>query len=98
MPKPLTIREAALIKQDFDNRLPAYIRARNACHYGEITLRREGDIVIVEVQDQTTGQQVEVIRESVDSNFCHSVSEIGIKEIIERHRLAAQISKRKEAF
>jgi len=56
--------------------------AQKRCGYGPITLRREGDFAIVEVEYD--GEQVEVIREYLDSNFCHTVEPLGILETLQR--------------
>lgn len=50
--------------------------------YGPITLRREGDYAIVEVEHE--GRMVEVIRENLDGNFCHSIMPMGIADCIKR--------------
>lgn len=42
-----------------------------------ITLRRDGDDAIVEVESM--GRTVEVIREFADGSFCHNVSSGGIR-------------------
>ena len=69
------------------NRLPAYDDAQKKYGYGGITLRREGDYAVVEIEvpDQSEDgfRQVEVIREFVDGNFCHSVTSLGIADVIE---------------
>lgn len=52
--------------------------------YGPITLRREGDFAVVEIErGGIGGQQVEVIREHVDGPFSHSITPLGIAEILE---------------
>lgn len=55
-------------------------RAQIAYGYGPITLRREGDFAIVEIEFQE--KRYPVIREHVDSNFCHTVEPIGIEAVI----------------
>jgi hypothetical protein len=55
--------------------------AQKHCGYGPITLRREGEFAIVEVECE--GEQYEVIREYLDSNFCHTVEPLGILEVLE---------------
>lgn len=49
--------------------------------YGDITLRREGDFAVVEIEYD--GKIIPVIREHCDSNFCHTVTPLGIEAIIE---------------
>ena len=62
--------------------LPIYKKTQREIGYGDIWLRREGDYAVVEIEHK--GQTVEVIRELYDSNFCHCISSLGIKEEIER--------------
>jgi hypothetical protein len=56
--------------------------AQKRCGYGPITLRREGDFAIVEVEYD--GEHYEVIREHLDSNFCHTVHPSGIRDVLQR--------------
>jgi len=48
--------------------------------YGPITLRREGDRAIVEIE--YNGKIYPVIREHLDGNFCHTVEPLGIEAVI----------------
>lgn len=47
--------------------------------YGAIALRRIGDYAVVEIEAKP-GLWIEVIRESLDSNFSHIVEPLGIEE------------------
>ena len=49
--------------------------------YGPITLRREGDYAIVEIE--VGHYRIEVIREALDENFCHTIEPLGIAAMIE---------------
>ena len=48
--------------------------------YGPITLRRQGDHVIVEIQYDN--KIFTVIKEDIDSNFLHTVEPLGIEAVI----------------
>lgn len=56
--------------------------AQLQCGYGAITLRREGDDAIVEIDYR--GRQIEVIRTFLDSNFCDTIYPIGMVDTIKR--------------
>ena len=61
--------------------------AQVRCGYGHITLRREGDYAVVQVEYR--GTQYGVIREALDSNFCHTVNSLGILDVLERGKRRA---------
>lgn len=58
--------------------------AAKATGYKAIWLRREGDHVVVLVED-SIGEWVEVIREHFDGNFSHIVEPRGIEECLHAH-------------
>jgi len=55
--------------------------AQSRCGYGPITIRREGEDVVVEAE--LDGVPHEVIREPLDCNFCHTVYPSAILDIFE---------------
>lgn len=62
--------------------LRAQDEAQQQTGYGPILLRREGNYAIVEVE--IDHKWIEVIRESIDSNFSHCVHPLGILEEVKR--------------
>jgi hypothetical protein len=61
--------------------------AQARCGYGPITIRRQGEYAIVEIECH--GVMYEVCREALDSNFCDTVYPLGILEVIERGKRVA---------
>ena len=61
--------------------------AQSRCGYGPITVRRVGGDLVVEVEYK--GELYEVIRECLDSNFCHTVHPLGILGVLEEGKRVA---------
>lgn len=68
-------------KQHVDERLPIYAETEKRIGYGAITLVRRGEYACVDIEHR--GRSIEVIREHVEGNFCHSITALGIAEEIE---------------
>lgn len=54
--------------------------------YGAITLRREAEQTIVEIE--FNGKIYTIIKEELDSNFCHTVEPLEIASVIKGKELA----------
>ncbi len=65
------------------SKLPAYAEAQARTGHGGVWLLRSGDyaVVLVETRDR---EWVEILREHVEGNFSHSVTELGIEDAIKR--------------
>jgi hypothetical protein len=96
----VTCCEVCQLSKEYDWRPPAgrgvwrniaqgkgQAEAQSRCGYGPITVRREGGNLVVEVEYK--GEAHEVIRESLDSNFCHTVEPLGILGVLEEGKRVA---------
>lgn len=55
-------------------------RAQQQFGYGQITLKRLGNQAVVSIE--VDGKELEVIREDLDGNFCHTIHPLGIESLL----------------